>query len=168
MLTANSLLCACSLLKEKRIKASAHMKQLSQKMRQQRLQVADRIKKHMGHRVPRILPPEVGQNMKDLAANVESLVDKVVSGEAGLELVENMDKYVSGFISSFERRYSKLERVIKHTVSRTLLASPASRKKAAAQKAAAASAEKLLHMQLAQSPGVAAEKQARVRHAVAA
>ena len=29
----------CSLLKEKRIKAGAHMKQLSQKMRQQRLQV---------------------------------------------------------------------------------------------------------------------------------
>ena len=33
---------ACSLLKEKRIKASAHMKQLSQKMRQQRLQVGVR------------------------------------------------------------------------------------------------------------------------------
>lgn len=27
----------------------------------------------------------------------------------------NMDKHVSGFISSFERRYSKLERVIKST-----------------------------------------------------
>ncbi|KAI7842879.1 hypothetical protein COHA_003496 [Chlorella ohadii] len=117
-----------SLLKEKRIKASARMKQISQKVRQQRLQVADRIRKHMSERVPRILPPEVEQSVKDWASGVEALVDKVVSGEAGLELVDNMDKYVSGFISSFERRYSKLERVIKHTVSRTLLPSPDKKK----------------------------------------
>ena len=35
-----------------------------------------------------------------------------------------MDKYVSGFISGFERRYSRLERVIKHTLTRTVLQSP--------------------------------------------
>jgi hypothetical protein len=58
------------------------------------------------------------------------------AGEAGLELVENMDKYVSGFISGFERRYSKLERAITTTISRTVLASP-HRKRAAASAAAA-------------------------------
>ncbi|EFN53676.1 hypothetical protein CHLNCDRAFT_136458 [Chlorella variabilis] len=130
-----------SLLKEKRIKAGMHMKQLSQKVRQQRLQVADRIRKHMVDAVPRILPVEVEDRVKDFASNVESLVDKVVSGEAGLELVENMDKYVSGFISGFERRYSRLERVIKHTLTRTVLQSPARKKKAAAA-AALAAAEK--------------------------
>ena len=44
------------------------------------IQVADRIKKHMGARV-RILPPGVEKNVKDFAQNVESLVDKVVSGK---------------------------------------------------------------------------------------
>lgn len=124
-----------SLLKEKRIKAGARMKQISQRMKQQRVQVADRIKKHMTQRVPRILPPDVESTVKDWASNVESLVDKVVSGEAGLELVENMDKYVSGFIRGFEQRYSELERAIKRTAS-TLLASPAARRKAAAAKVA--------------------------------
>ena len=42
--------------------------------------LADRIKKHMGARV-RILPPGVEKNVKDFAQNVESLVDKVVSGK---------------------------------------------------------------------------------------
>ncbi|KAL4857005.1 Choline-phosphate cytidylyltransferase 2 [Chlorella vulgaris] len=121
-----------SLLKEQRIKAGMHMKQLSQKMRNQRLQVAGRIRKHMVDRVPRILPVEMEDKVKDFASNVESLVDKVVSGEAGLELVENMDKYVSGFISGFERRYSRLEKVIKNSLTRTVrqAASPARRRKA--------------------------------------
>lgn len=35
---------------------------------------------------------QVEKNMKDWAAGVEALVDKVVSGEAGLELIDNMDK----------------------------------------------------------------------------
>ena len=46
--------------------------------------MADRIKKHMGARV-RILPPGVEKNVKDFAQNVESLVDKVVSGERSQE-----------------------------------------------------------------------------------
>lgn len=63
-----------SLLKEQRIKASAQMKALSQKVRQQRLQVADRIRKQVAGRVPRILPPQVEEQVK-------GLVDRVVSGE---------------------------------------------------------------------------------------
>lgn len=41
-----------------------------------------------------------------------------------------MDKYVSGFISGFERRYSRLEKVIKTTLTRTVrqsLTSPSQR-----------------------------------------
>jgi hypothetical protein len=38
------------------------------------------------------------------------------SGELGLELVENMDRFVSGFIGNFERSYSKLERAIKSSI----------------------------------------------------
>lgn len=44
--------------------------------------------------------------------------------------MENMDKYVSGFISGFERRYSRLEKVIKTTLTRTVrqsLTSPSRR-----------------------------------------
>jgi hypothetical protein len=44
------------------------------------LQVADRIRKHMVERVPRLLPAEVEDRVKDFASNVEGLVDKVVSG----------------------------------------------------------------------------------------
>lgn len=48
-------------------------------------QVADRIKKHMTPRVPRILPADVETTVKDWAANVEGLVDKVVSGKSAPE-----------------------------------------------------------------------------------
>ena len=46
-------------------------------------QVADRIKKHiMPRSVPRLLPPDVEENVKNWASSVEGLVDKVVSGES--------------------------------------------------------------------------------------
>ena len=50
-----------------------------QRLRMNALQVADRIKKHMGGGV-RMLPLEMERNVKDLASGVEQLVDKVVSG----------------------------------------------------------------------------------------
>eukprot|EP00887_Chlorella_sp_A99_P002972 scaffold24.g2972.t1 len=146
-----------SLLKEKRIKAGAQMKRLSQTMRDRRLAVADRIKKHIGDgggrslsSLPPSLPysssapllPSLEKGVKEFASNVEGLVDKVISGELGLELVENMDKLVSGFISNFERRYSKLEKVVKSTFTKTLLPSSASKPKKAgtAKKGARAAA----------------------------
>lgn len=49
-------------------------------------QVADRIRKHMVDRVPRILPVEMEKNVKGFVDNVESLVDKVVSGERPLHM----------------------------------------------------------------------------------
>ncbi|GAB4815927.1 hypothetical protein N2152v2_002973 [Parachlorella kessleri] len=108
-----------SLFKEKRIKATQQMKQFSEKINDRRLQVADRIKKHMSD--TRIIPREVEKNVKDFAQNVENLVDKVVSGELGLELVENMDKLVCGFLRNFEHNYSKFEKSIKKTLSSHLL-----------------------------------------------
>ena len=57
------------------------MKRLSQKMRDRRLAVADRIKKDMGHAVVRILPRDaLEKGVKEFASNVEGLVDKVISG----------------------------------------------------------------------------------------
>lgn len=70
------------------------------------------------------LPPEVERNVEGFAASIESLVDKFVSGELGGELVENMDKFMTGFISSFERRYQRLEKVIKSTIGGKLMQSP--------------------------------------------
>ncbi|KAL6771668.1 hypothetical protein ACKKBG_A27335 [Auxenochlorella protothecoides x Auxenochlorella symbiontica] len=101
-----------SLLKEKRIKASASMRDFSARMRDGRLRVADGIRKHMNPRL-RVLPAEVERNVKDFATSVESLVDKVASGDLGVELIENMDRLVSGFIGNFERRYSRFEKSIK-------------------------------------------------------
>ncbi|KDD74729.1 hypothetical protein H632_c1109p1 [Helicosporidium sp. ATCC 50920] len=107
-----------SLLKEQRIKASASMKNLREKIHDRRLAVATRIRKHMGARVRPFPTERVERNVKDFAQNVEALVDKVASGELGLELVENMDKLVSGFIGNFERSYSRLESAIRSTIRR--------------------------------------------------
>lgn len=106
-----------SLLKEQRIKASASMRDLSARLRDRRHAVADGIRKHMRPRL-RALPAEVERNLKEFATSVESLVDKVASGDLGLELVENMDKLVTGFIGNFERRYQRLEASIKSSFGR--------------------------------------------------
>jgi choline-phosphate cytidylyltransferase len=113
-----------SLLKEKRIRAGASMRQLGARMQAQRHQVAGHIRRRVtsaaaaAERLP--LNREVERNVVGLAEGVESLVGKVVSGEFG----ENVDKLVTGFISSFERGYLKLERVIKTTLGRNLLPTP--------------------------------------------
>lgn len=101
-----------SLLKEKRIRAGASIRRLGATMK-------------AGRR-------EVEKNVQGFASTLESLLDKMISGELGGELVENMDKLVTGFISSFERQYSMLEKVIKNTIGRNfqpILASPAKRKR---------------------------------------
>jgi choline-phosphate cytidylyltransferase len=110
-----------SLLKERRIRAGASIKNLGAKMKAQRQVVAARIRRHVtaaGSRLPII--PEVERNVTGFAATVESLVDKVVNGELGGELVDNMDRLVTGFIGSFEKRYQKLEKVIKSAIEGTL------------------------------------------------
>lgn len=98
-----------SLLREKRIKAGDQMRRLSQRVKDRRLKVGDAIKK-------RIYTREMEQGVKGLAQNVEGLVDRVVSGELGLALMDNADRLVTGFIGGFEKRYSKLEKVIKTTL----------------------------------------------------
>ena len=47
--------------------------------------------------------------VKEFAVQLETLVDRVVSGEFAVELTQNADKLVSGFIRHFEDGYSKLE-----------------------------------------------------------
>lgn len=53
------------------------------------------------------------KNVKEFAAGVEQLVDRIVSGELGVDLAQNADKYVSGFIRQFEDGYSKLEQAVR-------------------------------------------------------
>jgi choline-phosphate cytidylyltransferase len=110
-----------SLLKERRIRAGGAIKSLGAKMKAQRQVVASHIRRHVtaaGSRLPII--PEVERNVQGFAATVEALVDKVVNGEVGGELVDNMDRLVTGFIGSFEKRYQKLEKVIKTAIGGTL------------------------------------------------
>ena len=55
------------------------MQQLSERMTEQRLQVADRIRRNMafGNGV-RILPRDVETGLKEFASGVELMVDRVV------------------------------------------------------------------------------------------
>lgn len=56
---------------------------------------------------------DMEKNVKEFAAGVEQLVDRIVSGELGVDLAQNADKYVSGFIRQFEDGYSKLEQAVR-------------------------------------------------------
>jgi len=89
-----------SLLKEQRIRATASLRQIGIRMEQRR--------------------KEVEKNVQGFASLLESLVEKVSTGELGVELVENMDKLVTGFISSFERHYQGFEKAITKTLGRSL------------------------------------------------
>lgn len=52
---------------------------------------------------------DMENGVKEFAVQLETLVDRVVSGELAVELTQNADKLVSGFIRHFEDGYSKLE-----------------------------------------------------------
>jgi hypothetical protein len=106
-----------SLLKERRIRAGGAIKSLGAKMKAQRQVVAARIRRHVtaaGSRLPII--PEVERNVQGFAATVEAIVDKVINGDVGGDIVDNMDRLVTGFIGSFEKNYQKLEKVIKSAI----------------------------------------------------
>jgi choline-phosphate cytidylyltransferase len=84
-----------SLLKEQRIKAGATMKQIGKSMKASRERVAAGLKKSVSG--------------NHLFVDMEGILDKMSRpGEVGA----NMDKLVTGFISSFERGYRQFERVI--------------------------------------------------------
>ena len=51
------------------------------------------------------------KGVKEFAAGVEQMLERIVSGELGFEMAQNMDKYVSGFIKHFEEGYNKFEEV---------------------------------------------------------
>ena len=53
--------------------------------------------------------------LKDFAAGVETLVDRVVSGDLGGEVASHMDKFMCGFIRHFEDNYSKFEAAVRQT-----------------------------------------------------
>jgi hypothetical protein len=77
---------------------------------------------------------DVEKGVKEFAQNVEQLVERVVSGEMALELTQNMDKYVSGFIRHFEDNYSKFERALVNlTLQRGMRTRSAAKKRIAAK-----------------------------------
>jgi len=132
-----------SLLKERRIRAGGAIKSLSAKMKAQRQVVASHIRRHVtaaGSRLPII--PEVERNVQGFAATVEALVDKVVNGDAGGELVDNMDRLVTGFIGSFEKGYQNLEKVIKTAIGGSLKPMSPKRKRSASGAGGSGSADK--------------------------
>ena len=59
------------------------------------------------------------KNVKEFASGVEQLVDRIVSGELGVDLAQNADKYVSGFIKQFEDGYSKIEQAVRTRFTRS-------------------------------------------------
>lgn len=65
---------------EKQIRARQGMKQLSVRMKEQRLQALERLRKNMmGNGQPvRILPRDMEQGLKEFASGVEQLVDRLV------------------------------------------------------------------------------------------
>ena len=95
-----------SLLREKRIKASAAAKQLGEKMRKHQEQVTDRLRRGM------TLAPELERNVQGFTTVIESLLERVSSGDLGGEFGKAMDKQVTGFIGSFERTYQNFEKNI--------------------------------------------------------
>jgi glycerol-3-phosphate cytidylyltransferase-like family protein len=126
-----------SLLREKRIRAGASMRQLGQRINAQREEAAAAIRERVTSAAAAPLPREVERNVVGFAEGVESLVGRVVSGELG----GSMDRLVTGFISSFERGYLRLEKVVLGPLS-SMLPTPAKRKRKAAAAAAAAAAGK--------------------------
>ncbi|KAK9904063.1 hypothetical protein WJX75_003605 [Coccomyxa subellipsoidea] len=121
-----------SLVREKQIRAKQGMKQLSKRMTEQRLQALERLRKNMtGSGQPvRILPRDMEQGLKEFASGVEQLVDRLVSGELGLEMAQHADKFMIGVISNVESSYSKFEQAIKRT-----LRMPITRKRQPARRA---------------------------------
>ena len=64
------------------------MQQLSERMAEQRLQVADRIRRNMGlgPGAVRILPRDVEAGLKEFAAGVELMVDRLVRSRVRLRV----------------------------------------------------------------------------------
>lgn len=107
-----------SFVREKRIRAKHSITQLSQQMKNRQLQVSTRVKKQVAS--VRNLPRGMEKGVKDFAQNVEQLMDRVISGDLALELTQQADKMVSGFIRHFEDGYSKLENAVRTTITKNL------------------------------------------------
>lgn len=52
------------------------------------------------------------KGVKEFAAGVEQLVDRIVTGELGGEVAHQADRYMSGFIKQMENTYSRFERAV--------------------------------------------------------
>jgi len=123
-----------SLFREKKIRASHNLKTLNQRIRDQRLQLSKSVKLlpkgltsvQSRHKIAK----KLYKNGEELAQNVEILVGRLVKGnlfekrvinETTMQFALNLDKYVSGFIRSFEEGYTKFEVAVYKTVGERLI-----------------------------------------------
>lgn len=58
---------------------------------------------------------DVEQGLKELAAGVETTLDKLLSGAMGNEMTRYMDALLRGFIRGFEANYTKFEEAVRQT-----------------------------------------------------
>ncbi|KAK9833620.1 hypothetical protein WJX74_000797 [Apatococcus lobatus] len=103
-----------SLFREKQIRAKQGLKAWRDRLRKPRgkeLAVVDAIQKRTGQTM-RIIPMEMEKGVKEFAAGVEQLVDRIVTGELGGEVAHQADRYMSGFIKQMENTYSRFERAV--------------------------------------------------------
>lgn len=123
-----------SLFREKKIRASHNWKALNQRFRDNRWQLSKSVKllpKGLtSAQSRRKFAKKIYQNTEEWAQHVELLVGKIVKGnlfekrvlnEATTQFAFNLDKYVSGFIRSFEEGYTKFEVAVYKTVGERLI-----------------------------------------------
>lgn len=105
-------------MQEKQIRARQSIKQLGNRMRTQRLQVTDKVKKSMGQGAAQLIPKvrhlglwwqllfnrvqgaderhkrlqEMEHGLKELVTGVEQTVERILSGELGFEMTKHADK----------------------------------------------------------------------------
>ena len=68
---------------------------------------------------------EMEKGVKEFAAGVEQLVDRIVTGELGGEVAHQADRYMSGFIKQMENTYSRFERAVQVTWTMRFCSTPA-------------------------------------------
>mmetsp|Transcript_10083 Transcript_10083/g.24050 ORF Transcript_10083/g.24050 Transcript_10083/m.24050 type:complete len:150 (+) Transcript_10083:787-1236(+) len=83
-----------SYFKEQRIRASYDMKQFGKKLHEQRLKVADRVKKNVAG--VRVFPRQLTLTAAQLSQTCEAAFVRIWTGELGNEIAQNMEATFNG------------------------------------------------------------------------
>lgn len=123
-----------SLFREKRIRATQNWKKMNERFRDKSLSLSKNVKllpKGLSSaQTRRKLAKKIIQNGEELAQAFEIMIGKLVRGrlfdnhvlhEATTQIAFNLDRYVSGFIRSFEEGYYQFEAAVYRTVGEKLI-----------------------------------------------